>query len=462
MTVKEIFDHISSDNGSNAKMDILRSYSENETLKRALYLANSPRVKFYIKHMGEYPKNSGSPTLTLNEAMDLLSPLSSREKTGHDALNHLHTVLSSLSPDDAYIIERIIDRDCKIGMGVTNINKIFPGLIEETPYMGAKAFSKKLVDELLAQGNGAYSQIKMDGRYANVIIEGGIVNMESRGGEPSYLEGATFVEELKRFPDCVLNGELTMDGYNRYESNGIIASLITINAKIIEGKKVTKELAEFEKEHGMSMKEALGKIRYTTWDTITLDEYTRAHSDTPYSQRLDNIAKYISDAQTTMVSLIETTHVNSYAEAMKLFQQTINLGYEGNILKSIDGVWKDGKPKWQIKLKLEITIDLRITGFRYGTGKNEHLISSVEAVSEDGLLFTAPTGIKEKEMKYITENQESLKGAILETKCSGVSQDSEGNYSLLHPVYKEIRTDKTTADTLQHILDIEAMAKGLK
>ena len=270
MTIKQIFDHISSDNGSNAKMEILKSYKDNETLRRVLYYANSPRLKFYIKQIGDYPKLTGEPTLTLDQALDSLSVLTSREKTGHDALNHLHSILSSLTPDDAYILERVIDRDCKIGMGVTNINKIFPGLIEETPYMGAKAFSKKLVDELLSKGKGAYSQIKMDGRYANAIIEGGHVRLESRGGEPSHLEGAYFMEKLKKLPDCVLNGELTMDGYTRYESNGIIASLIVINGKKAEGQDVTKELLDFKEEHGLTFDDALNSIRYTVWDCITL------------------------------------------------------------------------------------------------------------------------------------------------------------------------------------------------
>lgn len=462
MTTKEIFDHILSDNGSNAKMEILELYKENQTLQRALYLANSPRVKFYIKQIPEY--TSSPDSTTLDTAMMSLSVLSSRQKTGHEASHFLQSLLSSLTPDDAYIIERIIDKDCKIGMGVTNINKIFPGLIEETPYMGAKAFSKKLVDSLLekSKGQGVYSQIKMDGRYANILIESGTVNIESRAGEVSHLDGAPFIEDLKKFPDCVLNGELTMDGYNRYESNGIIGSIITTIGKRKLGFDVSDEYLEFEEDYKLTFEEALSKIRYTAWDTITLAEYTATESDTPYFERLNTLMKFISDAKTHMVSLIENRIVYTYAEAMEFFQHCINAGYEGNILKAIDGRWKDGKPIWQIKLKLEILIDLKITGFRYGKGKNKNVISSVEVESCDGLLKTAPTGIKEKVMKWLTENQEEVRGKILETKCSGISKDSEGNYSLLHPVYKEIRSDKTVADSLEQIIAIEMAAKGLK
>jgi hypothetical protein len=52
-------------------------------------------------------------------------------------------------------------------------------------------------------------------------------------------------------------------------------------------------------------------------------------------------------------------------------------------------------------------------------------------------------------MSYITNHQDELLGTILEIKFSGISQDSSGNYSVYHPVYKMLRTDKTIANTLQ-------------
>lgn len=107
-------------------------------------------------------------------------------------------------------------------------------------------------------------------------------------------------------------------------------------------------------------------------------------------------------------------------------------------------------------------VDLKIVGFNYGTGKNANVISSVNAESADGKVFTRPTGINEETMQYITDNQSKLLGMVLEVKCCGLSSDSEGNYALLHPVFKTLRDDKNTCDTLESIKEIEAMAKGLK
>jgi hypothetical protein len=461
MTIKQIFDEIAAEPGTNQKMVILGKYRDNKLLERVLYLANSKRVKFYIKQLPEYPIPWGG-VLGLDSALDALSDLSTRKVTGHSAIGHLVHVLSSCTADDAYIIERIIEKDCRLGMGTTNINKIFKGLIEDTPYMGAISFDEKKARAIFASNASAYSQIKMDGRYCNAIIRSGEVELESRQGEPTIVTGATFLEELAQFPDCVLNGELTIDGVSRYESNGIIASIISILSKFeARGSAETaKHIAKFESKHG-SFEKALQSIRFTVWDTITVDEYFDQCSSTPYYFRLERLNDMGLLHNPEMISLVEINIADNYEEALRYFQLALAAGQEGTILKSYHGGWKDGKPNWQIKMKLEMDVDLRITGFNYGTGKNAKVISSVNAESSDGKVVTRPTGINEAMMQHITDNQEALLGSIVECKCSGLSQDGEGNYSLLHPVFKALRDDKDTCDDLTSIIAIENMVKGL-
>ena len=460
MTIKQIFDEIAAEPGTNQKMVILAKYRDNKLLERVLYMANSKRVKFYIKQLPEYPFPRGE--MGLDSALDALSDLSTRKVTGHSAIGYLVHLLSSCTADDAYIIERIIEKDCRLGMGTTNINKIFKGLIEDTPYMGAISFDEKKARAIFANNASAYSQIKMDGRYCNAIIRSGEVELESRQGEATIVTGATFLEELADFPDCVLNGELTIDGVSRYESNGIIASIISIlSKKESRGPAETaKHIAKFQQKHG-DFSVALESIRFTVWDTITVDEYFDQKSDTPYYFRVTELTHMVELRKPERISLVEINIADNYEEALRYFQEALADGQEGTILKSYHGGWKDGKPNWQIKMKLEMDVDLRITGFNYGTGKNINVISSVNAESSDGKVVTRPTGINEAMMQHITDNQESLLGTIVECKCSGLSQDGEGNYSLLHPVFKSLRDDKDTCDDLTSIIAIENMVKGL-
>ena len=205
-------------------------------------------------------------------------------------LDHLVNILSSLTQEDAYVIERIIDKDLKIGMARTNINKVFPKLIEKTPYMGAKSFSEKLARELLKEGV-AISQVKMDGRYCNAIIEDGEVYLESRSGEATFIPNSKIVSELSRFSDCVLNGELTIHGIDRNTSYGIVNSVISISSKLSKGESVDKDKANLQKRHGMSYEDALDQIVYTVWDTIEIEEYHDGISETPYNQRLQTLMR---------------------------------------------------------------------------------------------------------------------------------------------------------------------------
>lgn len=462
MTIKQIFDEIAAESGNNAKIEILRKYSDNELLKKVLYMANSKRVKFYLKRVPEY--TDARNKISLSEALGELELISNRELTGNSAVNHLIDILSLSEPDDAYIIERIIEKDCKIGMGTTFMNKVFKGLIEDTPYMGAVSFDEKKARKIFEKGGKGISQIKMDGRYCNAVIRSGEVEMESRQGEPTILTGAKFLDELSSFEDCVLNGELTMIDTPRYESNGIIASLIDILGKKESRteKENEKKLKAFTDKHG-SLEEALDKIRYTVWDLLTVDEYFNKSSKLKYVERLAYLEKMIYKSKPSHVNIVESVIVHNYAQAMTHFQEVLSAGEEGTILKSWDGEWKDGKPTWQIKMKLEMDVDLRIVGFNYGTKgtKNENVISSLNCESSDGLVKTRPQGFTEELMQYVTENQENLLGTVIQCKCNGLSNDVDGNYSLLYPSFAGFRDDKDTCDSLNSIKEIENMAKTL-
>jgi ATP-dependent DNA ligase len=467
MEIKQILDEISSEPGKKQKMAILGKYVDNELLKSVLYMANSGRVKFYIKQIPEYTRKA-EQTNTLDFVINELEHISRREVTGNDALRFLSDLLATLNPNDAYVVERIIEKNLKIGMD-SSINKVFENLIEETPYMGAVSFNEKKARKLFEKGRKAYSQVKMDGRYCNAILSDGAVYLESRQGEPTIVTGAKFLgflNELALMNEVVLNGELTMDGVPRYESNGIIASIIDICGKRGERteKENSKKLSTFESKHG-NFEEALAKIRYTVWDMITVDEFNVASSKTPYNTRLKNLENVLfgNEQTSSMVSTIENREVNTFEEAMEHFKEILGRGEEGTILKAQTGEWKDGKPVWQIKLKLELTLDLVITGFNYGTKgtKNEHVVSSLNAETSCGLLKTRPQGLTEDLMDEITENQENLLGTIIEVKCSGLSFDNTGAYSLLYPSFKHFRDDKGVANSLKECIEIQNAALGL-
>jgi hypothetical protein len=472
MTIKQIFDEISAESGSNRKMEILAKYKDNTLLEQVLYAAKSKRIKFYIKQIPAY-KSMENPIFDLNNALISLTALSKRQKTGHEASEHLASILSSLSNDDAYVVERIIEKDLKIGLGTTYINKVFPSLIEKTPYMGAKSFDMKAVEKIIKKGN-AKSNIKMDGRYQNGIVRNGDVLLETRAGEDTILPDATFMKELATLTDeHVLNGELTIIGVPvRSVANGIISSLDDIYSKTGErtAAETDKKIKEFFKEHAetlggvhVTMQDVLDRIVYTCWDIITVDEYYAKSSKEPYSKRFEKLENILKEKNPTRIQLVESADVKTIEDVMNHFLDALKRGLEGTIVKDGDGEWKDGKPSYQVKFKLEMNIDLKIVGFQYGDEgtKNEHVISTLMLESSCGLLKTNPSGMNEKMMADITARQQELLGTIVEIRCCGLSKNSKGEWSTAHPSIEELRTDKTTCDSLESAKRIEEAAKTL-
>lgn len=466
--IKSILDEIKNESSTKQKGVILSKYKDNELLKKVLYNSLSGRVNFYIKQIPNYISTECD---TLETALDNLEALSSRKVTGQEASNWLCNILSRLSPDDAYIIERIIDRDPKIGMNRKSVDKVIPNLIEITPYQGAKPYSLKGAQDLFAKskGKGVYADVKADGCYNNGKTKDGEVVNESRQGEiVDFGPLSGFTQELKLFPDGVLNGELTIPGYIRTVANGIINSLsdYVINKNERTDKENQKKVEEFIKKHNVTMEEIIPQITYTVWDRIETEVYENAKigSKIPYEQRWEELKRIHVEINPQFIKLIEKKEVFTFEEAMQYFQDKKELGEEGIILKSKDGLWVNGKPSYQIKLKLEIEVEMRIVGANYGgkNTKNKDVYSTFKTISEDGLVTANPGGMSEIVMADITANLDKYLNTIVTVKANGLTSNRNGGRSLMHPRVGAFRHDKDIANTLEEIKDIELMSMGLK
>ncbi len=464
--VYEIITKLKGTPGLNDKRSILRAEADNKDFQRVLTLALDPRITFGIKKIPSY--DYVAQDLSLDEALTSLSRFIIRDLSGNNARDYLQGMLETLTVEDAQIIKWIIAKDFKAGFGISLINDEMNGFkIYEVPYMGAVSYNEKRIKDIMTKGP-AFSEVKMDGRYLNCVVrDGSSVFMESRGGKPNPLMGclvdeAIMLAKYMGYTDVVFNGELMLKGEtDRYKSNGTISSFVSIAQKSHDGANVTKEITKFEKEQGMSIDEAKERIQLVVWDYLPYENYLEQIWTEPRSSRLAKLK--IGCEETESFQIVEYKVVETVAEAITHFQEMLARGEEGTILKAWDGIWENKKPVYQAKMKLEINVDLRITGFNYGTPgtKNENVISSINVESMCGELNTSPGGIKEVDMQYITDNMDTLLGSIVETKCCGTSQDSDGVWSLLHPVFLKIRDDKNTGDDLTSILEIENMAKGL-
>lgn len=414
------------------KEAILRANSENDLLKSVIKLALDPFIQFYIRKIPKY--KASKVTLTLASALDKLSELSSRNKTGNAGIEHLTYIMESVNAEDALVIERVIEKDLRCGVSEATVNKIWPRFIPTYPVMLASGFEGKLIEKFNWPG---FVQLKLDGMRFNAIVRNGKVELRSRNGKelniPNELFHQSFTELAKFYQeDVVFDGELLVINdsgkpLDRKTGNGILT-------KSIKGTQSKAEAA---------------MVRATLWDAIPFNAFVEGVFDTPYHKRLKSLTTSLTNVPQNLshlLSIVETKEVENQYQATELFNKYLQLGFEGTILKDRNGIWEDKRSKGQIKFKGELECDLKVVDWEEGTGKNKGRLGNLVVESSDGVIRVGVgTGFTDLDRDTIKPN---VVGKIVSIKYNARIQDKRGNVeSLFLPVFVEIREDKTLADS---------------
>jgi hypothetical protein len=255
--ILQILNELQANNSRNFKIELLTKYKDNELLKEVCRLANDPFTQFYQRKIPEYDQTYKT-TFGIEWALEELKIFSNRTLTGNKAIEHLTYVLSSILPDDAKVIERIIQKDLKCGVNTSTINKVWKNLIPEFPCMLCSPFEQKLVDKITFP---AIVQKKEDGMRFNAIVKfdrdlKGTVEFRSRNGKEISLLGSLEEEfiELAYGKDLVFDGELLVYDTVETDSKGKICDRQTGNGILNKAVK------------GTISKEEADRVVATLWD----------------------------------------------------------------------------------------------------------------------------------------------------------------------------------------------------
>lgn len=429
MNINKFLDNLSANTSRNFKIEQLNAQSDNETLREVIRLALDPFTQFYQRKIPAYQTDTHQTSL--ENALGALYDLSSRTVTGNAAIEYLRMLLSSLSPDDAKVIERIIQKDLKCGVDVSTVNKVWSGLIPEYPCMLCSPFEQKLVDKIKFP---AYAQMKMDGMRFNAIVRDGKVEFRSRNGKQIHLLGNLEQEfaALAGSVDCVFDGELLVmlpgdhQFADRQTGNGILnkANKGTISA------------------------EEAAMVHASVWDLIPYIMFESGQCTTPYSKRFSTLEQIVNQqkSKNKKIWTVSSTIVETLDQAQEIFQEYLSLGYEGIILKDGSGIWEDKRSKTQIKFKGELECDLKIVAVEEGKGKAVGMLGAIICESADGIVkVNVGSGFTDAHRKQYWK--ENLVDKIVAVKYNARIKNKQGEESLFLPVFVEIRDDKDVADS---------------
>lgn len=434
--LKDILNELNESNSSNYKLDILKKYKDNSELKKLLELTyNRNKYNFNVSKNCIIKDNPGilesNGSKTVDEVLSALEILGEGTIRGNEAHQFVCNHLKYLDNDNKEIFLNVLGRDLKIGLNVKSINKVFKNLIPKPNYMRCAVLSEKTLKKI---NFPAFIQLKMDGTYREIHVADGQVSGKTRSGE-EYFNPVLF-KEMENFPNGFYTGELTIEGESRFTGNGLINSL----------------------------NPPYEKITFTVWDYLTDEDYLEK-SKTPYYSRFESLSDIIEKHKSNRVKLVPNHEVNSIDEALKYVSDWMEQGLEGGVLKDKNNVFKNGTSGTQLKIKLKVDAEMRITGFTDGTigTKREGKIGAIQFSNDEGTIKGQCSGFSDEELDLFTKNKDNLIGRIISVEFNDIVK-SENNdyYALSHPRFIEIRNDKDETDTLEKVIQLRDMAKGLK
>jgi len=438
-SVFSILDQLSSTSSRKEKENILIKNKDNIVLTSVLEYALNPFKNYYIRKIPDY---TPTRTISLGYALSCLDKISNREVTGHAAIDYLRNeLLSRLDEKDALVLERVILKDLRCGVSESTVNKIHSKLIPTYPCMLASAYDEKLVKRI---NFPAIVQLKADSIRFNAIVNANTqsVDLRSRNGKPIEIHNDNlsnaFLEMAKNIgmSRVMFDGELMLVDENEVILNRQVSSGIL-------NKAIKKTIS----------KEESSRVRACVWDIIPFKYFFEEKCIVEYQDRLVTLVAavdHLPESLSHLVRVIDTLLVNSIEEANKIFEQYLERGQEGIILKDPKGIWENKRVKHQIKYKGEKEADLLCVDYIPGTGKYKGMLGSLVLISSDSKInVSVGTGFTDSDRTKIKKKDVVEK--IITVKYNDLIQDTNGNYSLFLPVFLEVREDKTKANSLKDL-----------
>ncbi len=134
-TLYEIIKRLQETQGSNDKINVLKVNTENDVLKWYLRQALCPSISYYFTSK-TFPKSNmaGAEEFSYSVIGLLANSLSNREITGNEAKRREASMLGSLDEEGQELLRMMLLKDIRAGIGVSTVNKVWPGLCLQVPY----------------------------------------------------------------------------------------------------------------------------------------------------------------------------------------------------------------------------------------------------------------------------------------------------------------------------------------
>lgn len=439
MKVTDIINELAKTGSTKQKEAILVANKDNEDLKYVFGVSYSKELNFYVRGLKvmESTFHQGSNSL-VDSIKYLVDVVCGRKITGYEARNEMINTVQLCEEPETLL--KVINRDLECGVQTTLTNKVWKDLITEPPYQSYTLFKEDLLRNFNYEG--AFSDEKMDGLYADIMVWPEQIIYRSRSGKELNFRCIPSLEQN-------LKEKANSDGPFVMHGEGLVIDLSYPHG--VQPREIGNGYLNQDPE---SIDPNL--VRLVVWDVVSMDEYIARKSKKKYKDRrkqVENIVNYVDES--SHFQMIRGRQIGSLKEAIDHFIEMRLQKKEGTVLKEANMPWGDNKTKKGIKLKNEFDVDLEVVATTPHK-KKPGLIGSLICRTRDGLLEVgAGSGLTDALRK---KPSEYFIGQIITIKANDITDaENKDLKSLFLPrlnyKFVELRFDKSVANSLEEVIE---------
>lgn len=384
-----------------------------ELLKKCLNYGLDPYKVFGIKKYAFANPVKESPAW--DAMFDCCDKLIQRIYTGDLARGWIFKVSGFLTEDQQKMFKWILDKDFKAGIAEGIVNKAFPKLIPEFEVQLAQPskFLKKVVYPCLVQP-------KLDGVRTIALVDPkeNSVTYYSRNGK-LFSNFTCFDKELLKMSNKepkMFDGEVV--GPPEDQFRGI--------------------MQQCRRKYDVEPK----GLNFYVFDWMPMHHFARQYATLDQQERTDFLLEFCTPEQESekrRVTIVDGLKCNNEEELMQYYDICVSKGYEGVIIKNLNGEYDFKRSNVWIKMKPDETEDFKIIDVlegRKGT-KYEKLLGKF-VIERNGVKVQVGSGIHDDQRMLIEEAHKFYVGKTIEVMYDSITPDG----SLRFPRFKKIREDK--------------------
>lgn len=321
------------------------------------------------------------------------------------------------------------------------------------PYKAVK-FNKKAIENALKKSNYLTCDIKLDGVRGNILVdENGESKWLSRASLPIF--SLAHLVNLKEswsnllqddrclFPHgFMLDGELTVKANGSFHQQSGILRTIYNRPDVYPFNVNPEATAEDHSSHKVPFMLNPEYLEVTLYGIIPYDVIVNGDDyDTMNCLMTEHLKlmlpllkEYIPQVTWRLSESYFVYDMNSLQE---LYEEVINNGHEGLVIKDPQGIYKRGARSGWWKMKPELDADGEVIGVNWGTKglSNENKVIGFEVLLENGNVVSANNISQSKMIEYtnlvLTNGDDYFNG----WKCQVKYMEKTPDGSLRHPCF---------------------------